>query len=70
MTQIEVAFWHVFALLFMVVAAASLHWLFNRVTAVRCPKCKTCWRTQIVCSFGDEEMWECGCGHGWKERIR
>jgi hypothetical protein len=43
-----------------------LHWLSCRLTAQRCPKCGSKWRTTLVGEWGGED-WHCAaCGHWWE----
>lgn len=46
-----------------------LHWLLCRLTAERCPRCASKWRTELFGEW-DGEMWDCrACGHYWDVRY-
>lgn len=45
-------------------------WLLCRLTARRCPACRSKWRTELVGEW-DGEMWAChACGHYWEVPCR
>lgn len=45
-------------------------WLDCRLTARRCPRCDSKWRTELVGEWDGEE-WKChACGHYWEYRTR
>ena len=46
----------------------AAHWLSCRVTARRCPRCGSKWRTELVGEW-DAEQWQCRrCGKYWEHR--
>lgn len=47
-----------------------LHWLLCRLTAQRCPRCGSKWRTGLQGEWAGEEDWRCyACGHGWGRAV-
>jgi hypothetical protein len=48
------------------VALIGLHWLGCRLSARRCPRCGSKWRTELVGEWGAEQ-WQChACAHYWE----
>ena len=44
----------------------AAHWLLCRLTARRCPRCGSRWRTELVGEW-ETEAWAChACGYYWE----
>lgn len=47
-----------------------LFWLSCRLTAARCPKCGSKWKTELMGEWAHVEDWQChSCNHWWFVRY-